>query len=120
MPRVESRQVKIRMKTYDPRRREDSSDDVNEMFPFKRKRTDGVPPHRPVSKDLPRYRMDDHAVEYKGETGAREERPVDEEVAASELHRKGFHPLPRCSHCGTAISYYQRKCHACETEFRGI
>ncbi len=122
MPWAEPRQVKIRMTTYDPRRRENSSDDVIEMSLFKKKRVDGVLPRQPVSKDLPRYRVDGHAVEYKGEKGLREtpHGSDDDNVAASEPHRKGFQPLPRCSHCGTAISYYQRKCDACEKEFGKI
>jgi hypothetical protein len=92
------------------------------MFPFKKKRADVVLPQQLVSKDLPRYRMDEHAVEYKGEKEVRETRhaPADDRVAASEPHRKGFQPPPRCSHCGTAISYDQRKCHACEKEFGRI
>lgn len=123
MPWAEPRQVKIRMTTYDPRRRENSSDDVIEMSLFKKKRVDAIPPQQPVSKDLPRYRMDGHAVEYKGEKGVREtpHGSDDDSVAASsEPHRNGFQPLPRCSHCGTAISYDQKRCHACEKEFRGI
>jgi len=105
-----------------PRRREGSADDVSEMFPFKKKRAGRVPPQQPVSKDLPRYRMDGHAVEYEGEKGVREtpHGSADDSVAASESHRKGFQPLPRCSHCGTAISHDQRKCHACEKDFRRI
>jgi len=88
------------------------------MFPFKKKRADVVPPQQPVSKDIPRYRMDGHAVEYEDEKEVKETRhgPADDSVAASEPHIKGFQPLPRCSHCGTAISYDQRKCHACEKE----
>ena len=123
MPWAEPRQVKIRMTTYDPRRRKSSSNDVIEMFPFKKKRAGGVPPQQPVSKNLPGYRMDGHAVEYKGEKGVKETRhgPDDDSVAtSSEPHRDGFKPLPRCSHCGTAISYDQRKCHACEKEFGRI
>ena len=92
------------------------------MFPFKKKRADVVPPQQPVSKDPPRYRMDGHAVEYEDEKGVKETRhgPADDSVAASEPHRKGFQPLPRCPHCGTAISHDQRKCHECEKEFGRI
>ena len=92
------------------------------MFPFKKKRADVVLPQQQVSKDMPIYRMDGHAVEYKDEKGDGETRhgPANDSASASETHIKGFQPLPRCSHCGTAISYNQSKCHACEKEFRRI
>ncbi len=92
------------------------------MFPFKKKKTDGVAPRQPVSKELPRYRMDGNAVEYKDEkekVESRQESAADG-VAVSEPQGKRFRPLPRCSHCGTALSYDQRKCHACEKELRRI
>jgi hypothetical protein len=108
------------MTTYGPRRPEVSSDDVIEMFPFKKKRADVVPPQQQVSKDIPGYRMDGHAVEYRGEKGETRHGPANDSAVASDPHIEGFQPLPRCSHCGTAISYNQRKCHACEKESRRI
>lgn len=125
MPWAEPGQVKIRVMTYDLWKLDDSSDDVSEMFPFKKKKKEKavcVPPQQPVPKDVPKYRMNGHAVEYEGEKEEVETRDLSgaDGVAASEPHRKGFQPLPRCSHCGTAISYDQKKCHACEEDLRGI
>ena len=93
-------------------------EDVSCMSPFMKRRKRGQNENRRDAGSLPAYRRDDRAVEY-GQRGGerREESPVGPGRAPlSSGDRRELQPLPRCRHCGTAIGYQQKKCHACDEE----
>lgn len=100
----------------------ETSRTVSEMFPFKKKKESKGPPKQHAARDIPSYRRDERSVEYDSIAKVDEPTvgPADGKDAAVEVAGDDFQPLPRCSHCGTAIGYNQRICHGCEKESRGF
>ncbi|HIH01385.1 TPA: hypothetical protein HA259_04805 [Thermoplasmata archaeon] len=72
--------------------------------------------------EAPAYRRDDGAVEYEAEKDGRRQDSLEERRASpvGKAAKGGFHPLPRCPSCRTAIGFEQKECHSCGRQLRKV